>query len=94
MKTLTQQEYEALPIEKRRYCNQERTVTGEDGVMIDYTPVTIYLEDAEGVIEGIMSKIESQVVMNPISNYKMGLNKGLEYANFLLTEALNKLKGV
>lgn len=87
MKTITKAEYEALPIEKRRYWNEERTVTGEDGVMIDYTPVTIYLEDAEGVIEKQINEFKK------ISE----IEDTYAYASFavrILTEALNKLKGV
>lgn len=93
MKTLTKQEYEALPIEKRRYwkAHIDRYYPVTDGNIIArmapilvYTPIQINLEDAEGIIEELRCGRTAKWFD---SNYASGWYDAL-------TEALNKLKGV
>lgn len=81
MKPLTTEQFNALPEERRKYWEEIRTPTGEDGVAVEYEQLTINLEDAERVLEEAMEKIEKQRVKN-----------GVNITKRTLAEAINNLK--
>lgn len=85
MKTITKAEYEALPVEKQRYWKKQSVYFGENFLRHEYTPVTISLEDAEGVIDWLKSKLDTFDHDDDTWN---------GYVNLCLTKALNKMKGV
>lgn len=103
MKTITKAEYEALPEASRRYWKEYSYLSDRWIPITCYTPVTIYLEDAVGVIDdlkidiGATLAIADQVIQNS-PGYQSG--SYLAVANVLkplykkLTEALKQLKSL
>lgn len=78
MTTLTPSQYEALPEAEKAYWVEERTATGEDGILIEYTTVMIPLADA--------SYIVSKAICAAIDGDKSYLD--------IAEEALTQLKNV
>lgn len=97
MKTLTQQEFEALPIEKRRYWKERNKIMRKHGIsnflapdlITYYVPIQINLEDTEGVI---CETLNIKFKMKYLSDYGHGYNDAIDEIKEALIEALNKLK--
>lgn len=102
MKTITTEQFNALPEERRKYWKE----TGSDLIvnphstgLFDlfilkktYTPIQINLEDAERVLEEAMHEIEASRHNDTLGEFDVGYNYSIDRNIFLLTTALNNLK--